>query len=569
MILIVITWLFIIFIFCGIGLSVQKLFDLSHQNAELILSSFWIGWVFTMIILQIWHFFAPVDIRTTACVIVAGIAGVILSRTKFSHIFEFKGSGRAVFAIISVLFVIWLSNRAMGPIGPFDAGWYHLQSIRWVSSFPLVPGLGNLHSHLAFNSSYFLFLALLDVGCWTNMSHNLANGLLLFVIFLHTGLSISKVVINQDKEINSSDIFQILLICPIAFYCYYDSSTTSTDLPIFILSVLIGFQLCSLLFTDNNCNETSYRCFFIIILSTVGVTIKLSFIGFGFAASLISLGKYISYRFKHNNIEYKIIKELLYLFVPVALLLIPWIIRNIVLSGYIAFPSDLGSFELDWKIPHEQVVHVKDVIKARARHYPGFHPEVLENWTWFLPWVKRHIKQFIILFPIVLLIMGSFLIFYQLKSMKRNFYLYAIFLFPGIASIVFWFCTAPNPRFVTGSFWYLGAGALTLAVRNHYVRRYSKIVFFILIMSVVLSIFPHLCLKNKLFVEPGPANGFYPIPSVEVYQFVTDSGLKVNVPTKGSQCWNAPLPCSYPVPALSMRKNGEIEKGFKIRSEND
>ncbi len=37
-----------------------------------------------------------------------------------------------------------------------DRGMYHLSSIRWYERYQAVPGLGNLHGRLAFNSSFFV-----------------------------------------------------------------------------------------------------------------------------------------------------------------------------------------------------------------------------------------------------------------------------------------------------------------------------------------------------------------------------------------------------------------------------
>jgi len=45
------------------------------------------------------------------------------------------------------------------PANP-DSGIYHAQAIRWMELYPAVPGLGNLHSRLAYNSNWLLANAL-------------------------------------------------------------------------------------------------------------------------------------------------------------------------------------------------------------------------------------------------------------------------------------------------------------------------------------------------------------------------------------------------------------------------
>ena len=40
---------------------------------------------------------------------------------------------------------------------------------------------------------------------------------------------------------------------------------------------------------------------------------------------------------------------------------------------------------------------------------------------------------------------------------------------------------------------------------------------------------------------PGEDDGFHHTPKVMLKPFVTESGLVLNVPKTGNQCWDAPL----------------------------
>ena len=63
-------------------------------------------------------------------------------------------------------------NTCTKPACHYDLGLYYLQEIRWMETFPIVPGLGNLIFNLGFNQSAFLVTSLLDsllpdrIGLW-------------------------------------------------------------------------------------------------------------------------------------------------------------------------------------------------------------------------------------------------------------------------------------------------------------------------------------------------------------------------------------------------------------------
>jgi hypothetical protein len=59
---------------------------------------------------------------------------------------------------------LWFSLRALGGPRNGDSGLYHVPTIVWHLATRLPPGLGNLAAPFAYNQSFFLWAALLDVG---------------------------------------------------------------------------------------------------------------------------------------------------------------------------------------------------------------------------------------------------------------------------------------------------------------------------------------------------------------------------------------------------------------------
>jgi hypothetical protein len=168
--------------------------------------------------------------------------------------------------------------------------------------------------------------------------------------------------------------------------------------------------------------------------------------------------------------------------------------------------------------------------------------------------------------PLLLTAVGIPLALYRYRQDRTGApYLASIlFLLPALASLVFWFFAAPDPRYAGSAFWLLGAGVLLVAGEKLCTQRPSgtTAVVFLLLAAFTLG---EKIGKNGAFVAPGPQQGFYPVPTAEVHVFVTKSGLSLYVPNNGDRCWDAALPCTpYPNPHLRLRKNGEINSGFTV-----
>lgn len=73
---------------------------------------------------------------------------------KRAGLFAFKVPGFSwlVGILLVLVFFTVLENSTHISANP-DTGIYHAQAIRWIETYPAVAGLGNLHSHLAFNSN--------------------------------------------------------------------------------------------------------------------------------------------------------------------------------------------------------------------------------------------------------------------------------------------------------------------------------------------------------------------------------------------------------------------------------
>jgi len=596
MTLVLSAWAWLFLIFTGLGFFIRRSFGLRIQCAESWLTSFWIGWAFVILILQLWHFQFRVDWRVLVFVSMIGAAGLLWNWKDLWYLIRKRVPQKWFFLFALLLTTTWLANRAIGPQIIYDSGLYHLNSVRWVESYPIVPGLGNLHGRLAFNSSYFLYAAMLEIGPWADKSRHLANGLLLLALFTQILLSGFKLFRGNSKKVYH--LFNILLLAPILKQALGPHiSSPSPDFPIFALGIVLSAQLLAFLAnSERSGKEDGYAVFFITALAVVGITIKLSFAVLGGAVALLAFVVWFTRSGSRNRFDGN--RTLIWIIICVAMVLLPWMIRGIILSGYIAYPSAVGSFPVEWRMPRESVVSEANWIRSWART-PGVHwSKVLGNWDWFNPWAFRMLGCFDIIISLVLTLVACCLtLSYRLtkKHERKTQGAQWLFLLPPIVSLVFWFVTAPAPRFAGACFWVLGAGAIALTVDMLNQPKRTAILCIILCILIIGIITNNLIVGKMNFVRavigeknlmkgfrqlninraalvvgPGQDHGFYATPSVDLKTVETRSGLAIYVPQKGDQCWDAPLPCTpYPNVNLRLRHEGDIRGGFILDSDDD
>ena len=483
----------------------------------------------------------------------------------------------------------------MGPPGPGgDSGLYHLPAVRWYLAFPAVPGLGNVHDRLGFNSSYFLYAALLDTGPSPVRCFHLANGLLVAALMAQLLLGLFSAARDWGRA-RLSDLLQALLIFPllIAARSPYFVSSIAPNAAIFVLGIIVGVQLLEFLLEADEDPQRLRRLYTIVFLSCVGITVKLSFLAFGVVASATALGIWFIRARQRGGRGLRNVGALS--FACAALPLAPWVIHGIILTGYVAFPSTVGAMPVDWRVPRSVALRQQRLIYSWARKPWADPAEVLGNWRWLQPWLRDNIPRPLIIGPCVLALLGGLFI---VASWLRNRLIvrgraWLFFLTPA-AGLAFWFVMAPAPDFAGAAFVLLGCGAAAFALAPHCGaavqflsspggRRMLAWCCALVICAAALMLISGksaavrtlrrerslpaalACLGvNSEFVMGHP---FYdrlqPAPRQPYKTYVTNSGLVVYVPTHDVFCWEIPLPSAPgPVPRFGVAPRGPVAGRF-------
>ena len=396
----------------------------------------------------LFNFFTPVSSDTHVAIL---MVGVLLTAIHFA---ELRNS-KIVWAV-AALTLAYVFSRPQFKLS-YDTGLYHLQTLQWIKTQPIVPGLANLHSRLAVNSAIFLIAAVADedgIG-WVS------NILVVLFVLLSIFLRLRNVIARKASGVE----FWILLISFLGFiearylpnwYGVMNGDLFTAVLIIYWTCVAVGSSDSALLSTDLAMAVLS------AILATIVKTSALPLLLPAFALAWLYRKRLSVEAGKRSAIFGGLVLGL-------------WMLRGIVLSGCALYPAQATCItSLPWAESGQRVAGMSRAIRSWARHPgEGDFAKVLKDNAWIPIWLStarddRYLRLLIILAPLGLI---SALIQRYLLGRPADVPILAVAA--GLtACLLFWFLSAPDTRFGQGFILaaaFLG-GAITLAACFHQPR---------------------------------------------------------------------------------------------------
>src|SRR5262249_34330441 len=318
----------------------------------------------TISILQVSNLFSAIGLTMTAVLVAIGLGSLCIHLARLRTVHLPRRSGWKM--ILLVLALIWLSNRALHAPLLEDSGIYHFSSIRWANQLPLPPGLGNLHGRLAFNQSYFLYVALLNNFPVVGFGHNLANSLLLAAAIL--------TVCEKGLRYEPPELFGHLnrLLIPFTLFfcamCYRSNppliSSPTPDAAVFAVEIVLAALLLQFFARDCVAEADTSTLVAIVSLAAVAITLKLSTLVFA-GTTLVSA---VTIALRFRTMRWTTMRSLAF----ATFVILVWVIRSVVASGYLVYPIRWTALPVGWKIPEHLIVDEVNSIGAWARL--PYHP---------------------------------------------------------------------------------------------------------------------------------------------------------------------------------------------------
>jgi hypothetical protein len=510
------------------------------------------GLVPITLIATVLNFWLPLSALSLG-IILSG--SLIIFATQWKHLiaswyFPLKQRRILFWVLVALTIIATLEHSTHIPANP-DTGLYHAQTIHWIEQYSVVPGLGNLNARFAYNSSWLLVNALFSFAFLGIQSFHLLPAAFFALVLLIFLEGAAEWLQGKGNYVN---ILKTLLIPCMFYVSSSEISSPGTDLPVILIVWVVGVGWLER--GEVSRDKRLLLDLVLFLLAIYSLTIKLSAAPLLIFAGLLLVG-WIKKR------QYFLVMTVL-----AVLILIPWLIRSIVLSGYPLFPvAGIPGFNLDWRIPLQDVVREQMGIKAWGRN-PRLAAETVLQMP-LIAWLKMWFYNQTTNRKIILILSGASPVFFVSlwgifprwqKAFKSNRLLVEALII-NLLGAVFWLFTSPDFRFGYGYLiilfllpWVILASSLKLVYKNS--------ALFVLIVLLYLGFFMIRSFESTEFARR------LLIPTD--YRSLPTQPCELNNRTilcpadeSWSQCWYSPFPCApFPRPDVELRGE-DFADGFR------
>jgi len=502
--------------------------------------------------------FLPLNIFTLFILLIA-LSILILARKKnilsfYKQIIEESSKNNFLFFLCIFIFLGMIVTINAGPTIMDDTESYHIQMIKWAQEYGSVPGIANLHLRFGFNSSWFISIGLLCPRLNGINNYISLNGLLslwlsyyllekIFYFFKTNGFSKNAALAS----------FVIIVVCLVnwpmirgnAANANYDFITCCCVIVLFVEYIIVSR-------TNPPVEWLIWPCY----LFTVRII--------NFPLLLLTIYSFfVLYKSDHAK---KIIR---YAFAA-CLLIVPFIARNIILSGFPFFPVyQLDFFQFDWKADKQKIIEMTAYIKYFNRVNNGNQSLALTRRLQFPQWVASWYAFLSIYDKIItassFVSYAAFLIFRK-KIMSMLQVNDRFFIWIMIVQLIAWFFIAPDPRFAYGPL-LPGICILICILPVPDMRILAKVLKFSILSTSVVLLFYTI---NKIVIDSRYHNWVTPhdLPVPPVRKIVID-GIELHIPGRildnwNPRCYDIALPCLYQIDRRLRARGSTIKNGFKL-----
>jgi len=465
-----------------------------------------------------------------------------------------------IFVVILVLVTISVNET----LRPGDTGGYHAQAVRWLTDYGAVAGIGNIIPRVAFNNHLFVLASLFDAFWLKGQFHLLINGL--FFLFGSMFLLQSAAELFKGEKLNVVNLLGLFIVIPLLWFKPSVLNTLYVEMSVTLLLIFLISR-----YLKNNFTQQSL----ILISALTGLLLS-------YKASLLPVALLlIPLLFTQKKNDYSIQKRVITVLSPFLIILIPFVARNIILSGYPLYPMPLAEywpFIFDWQMPSEQLTYMINEIKSWARttgDHTNYKVRGATTFAWILPWFKAVFLMFPVLFTAVLLSIPILLykiyheFNYDAKHITARVWVWSL----PLISLAWWFFQVPNIRL--GYPWiFLATGLALVVLIDLLIRtrlseklgapRYVKLKQ--IIPGLIIAFFLFFLAKGSgiytrtVGVESHLITQITPMPKAEVDTLTFNQG-KLTVYLAGL--------CNYHKPPCTPEVGGNgVQFGIKQRGEN-
>lgn len=560
MVMVLLNWLYIALTSFLTGFAVLSFFSaLFTTKNRKVLPQILAGLIVNTVFAQVWSLFGGVGLVANIVLILISLTVLIF---KFSQIKELVGESvqemlgtkylPVVYGVIIVLFAFGTSRGYIH----YDTHLYHAQSIRWIEEYGVVKGLASLQLRFGYNSSAFALTALYSWVWLIGQSLHTTSG---FFALLGAVQVAQIYTVFVDKKVRYSDFIRIGLLFYLGLIFREMTSPASDYYAQILIYTVIIMWLDALDSQDKESEGYAYPFAMLSILLVYAATIKFS----------IALLVLLVIKPAVILIKKKQVKQILSSLCGGIVVLVPFFIRNVIISGWLIYPSTfIDLFNVDWKIPKgvaqydamEIGVYGKGINDVTKLDMPI--SQWLPNWFKAMSLIEKG-WVFLTFLSIVVCV-----IYFVVKVIKKKVdYDRLLVCVVVIASCIFWFVSAPLVRYGYG---YLTCvpllvdGLLCYELVNKTKDMKSLYIAFVIVFSVLgLYRAKTICydimttVKEPYYISQKDYTDW----PAEEYNL---DGQTIYIPTEGTFIGYEKFPSSVLTIDVELRGDG-FEDGFRFK----
>ena len=502
------------------------------------------GFIIISILITTFHFFYEINFFFKISILLIGLLIFFKKKNLVDYKLLIKKKNFFYLFIIGLLIPMFVSQKYHE-----DFGYYHLPYALAFLEEKIVFGFANIDKTFVYNS---IWLNIYSIFFLEDKNYNYLTfpSFLLFLSFII--FSIDKILKQEYSKISNYYLTIVLFYFLLKFTRI---SEFGVDFPATIFAILSIFYFIKFYETNEIIERKSFF-YFNLVFSLFSILIKLSVIPIIILPIYLYFSNFIKLKFYIFNFR----------FLCVYFLGLVFFIQQFFYTGCLFFPTNLTCFSVSWfnpehlKLSKELELINKSYSLVREIYSPE---EYLENFTWFLFWLKRN---FIEIFEHLMTIILPLLLFFTLlkKEKKRNYKIKKenfIYFFCFI-SLLFWLNFSPVFRFSIPFF----VTIIFLISYKFYIKKKFSRNIFIFFVSIFLIFNFSKNIKRindtkNVFVGIQKIENQYLLNEVNSNEYakIYYPDIKKNKKNgwQGRLCWDTPFICSYNKLGVG-KKNGYL-----------
>lgn len=362
---------------------------------------------------------------------------------------SFTLAQRALFVVLLFLILICPLTYAVS----YDAEYYHFQHIKWMETYPIIPGLANLEDRFGFNSNYLLLSSLFSFSFVKGELYTMLQ------IVLYIFIWIEFIVMLFKSKYDLKNIATVFLLSVMYFLNFNNFRTSSTD----IVPILVVCYILMKIALNPDILNKKPLFFVVALVSLLTFKISISFLCLICLFPLFALVKNKAY------------KSLIFICGVSLLIFSLWLVRNVILTGYLVYPlHQIDLFSFDWKM-------ASGVLQMQQVHIKAWAIQMLKS-----PFIQLYYPTFLRANFLIAFFSLLTPIIFLLKRKTMNKQLLAVAVISYFSMLV-GLINAPDVRFANGFIFGILAIAMIALINGFSLK--IKPVYQILIYVSVLFIY--------------------------------------------------------------------------------